>query len=918
MTNQIKLKFNSNQKYQIDAINSIVDIFVGEVKSDGIKKLYTKSNFDNLRNINNTVSKTQADLGLSFDLKVVANISNLSSEDIKQNVLKIQLDNKIIKSEGVENNNQAVNSYCDANDFSIEMETGTGKTYVYLRTIFELHKKYNYRKFIIVVPSVAIREGVKNSFGTMTEHFRDLYNTEVKTFIYDSKKLNQVSNFARSNTLEIMIINIDAFTNDERVLMDSTREDGAYIDFIKACNPIVIIDEPQNMETEIRKKAIAKLNPLYTFRYSATHKEKYNLMYRLTPVDAYNQGLVKKIEVASVREKNSFQDIYLNLQSIKDAGGKNKYKVAEVEIEILNSGEVKKKIVKLSTNKSMEDNDLYVLSNNKSQYEGYILREIKTDKIIFANGKELKINEIKGEEKDAIAKAQIEETIKNHFQKELSFRSMGIKVLSLFFLDEVKNYFDHDSGKSGKYAEYFEEIYKIYCEKPEYKELSMPDISAVHDGYFAKDKTGKFKDSKNSKATADDNTAYERILKNKEKLLSFNEPLRFIFSHSALREGWDNPNVFQICVLREMNGIGEKRQTIGRGLRLPVDQNGNRIEDENVNILTVVSNEDYETFAKNLQKEIEEESGFRFANSPINNANKKHVIKLNKNALTNAEFLELWNKIKNKTIYNIKYDSDILLKNIEAEIKNSVEVNKISSGKISVNYINVEMDNENITHSITKLEDTKKVYTDFEIPNIINEISLNTQTSKGFILQIIKNTNTISKLLENPQMYASILINIIKQEKEKYFLSHTEALQYIKLQDDFYSMSIFDTELNSYSDVYEVKDKSKTLYNKIKLDSEVETNFAKSSDNVENVKFFLKLPDRFKIKTPIGNYVPDWALSVNKDGKLYFVAETKSTDNEMERRGGENFKIKCAEKHFNSIVDGAKYKQVKKLEDLFI
>ncbi|MED4302084.1 DEAD/DEAH box helicase family protein [Geobacillus stearothermophilus] len=592
----MKLKFIADLDYQKRAIDSVVQIFKGQEMS--------QSNFTVSYGPN--AGMIQTDLG-------VGNRLDLTPEEILKNVQDIQMKNGLPRSERL-----------DDMHFTVEMETGTGKTYVYLRTIYELHKHYGFTKFVIVVPSVAIREGVYKSLQITRDHFNELYDhTPVEYFIYDSQKLDQVRNFATATTIQIMIINIDAF---RKSFEDPDKEDKANvihrpndrlngyrpIEFIQQTNPIVIIDEPQSVDTTPKsKEAIASLNPLCTLRYSATHVEKYNMVYRLDAVDAYNQKLVKKIEVMSVRSEPSFNVPYIKLIEVKE-------RKAKIELDVESRGKVKR------TTKTVKyGDDLYDISGERELYRGYIVEQIdwtEGNEAIEVNGYRLRVGDAIGDiDDDAIKRYQIRKTIEEHLNKELQLRPRGIKVLSLFFIDKVAHYRDYDKDGNpikGKYAVMFEEEYKDLIQKPKYRPLwddpgIDKDVEKAHNGYFAQDKKGRLKDTKGN--TEADTDVYNLIMKDKERLLSLNEPLRFIFSHSALREGWDNPNVFQICTLKDSSGTYvSRRQEIGRGLRLAVDQNGERVQDYHINTLTVMANESYEEFVATLQKEIEEETGVKF------------------------------------------------------------------------------------------------------------------------------------------------------------------------------------------------------------------------------------------------------------------------------------------------------------------
>ncbi len=602
----MKLKFNPKLDYQLEAIDSIVDIFEGQAICD--------TNFTVPQLDNDTLFESNLGVG---------NKLTLDEEDILKNVQKIQLRNGLKQS-------KKLTSY----DFNIEMETGTGKTYVYLRTIFELNRKYGFTKFVIVVPSIAIKEGVYKSLQITKEHFKGLYdNVPYDYFIYDSQKLGQVRNFATNDYIQIMVINIDAFrksfsdpskqTKANIIHRENDRLNGLKpIEYVQETQPIVIIDEPQSVDTTSKaKKAIASLNPLFKLRYSATHKEVYNLMYKLDSVDAYERKLVKQIEVASIVVKDSNNQAYIKLLAVDN---KKTPISATIELDINKNGKTKREKRKVT-----QSEDLYELSGGREVYHGYIINDIYCEEgfeyIDFTSKPDvIGLGETIGNvDQDEIKRLQIRKTIEEHLDKELKLKEKGIKVLSLFFLDKVANYRYYDKDgypQKGKYALIFEEEYNKLIKKPKYHTLfeNIEEVAAekVHDGYFAidrkKDANGEYRVKDSNGIYQADESAYNLIMKEKEKLLSFDYQLKFIFSHSALKEGWDNPNVFQICTLNETNSEMKKRQEIGRGLRIAVDQDGERHAGFDINTLTIMANESYEDFAKALQKEIEEEEGIKF------------------------------------------------------------------------------------------------------------------------------------------------------------------------------------------------------------------------------------------------------------------------------------------------------------------
>lgn len=620
----MKLKFDPNQQFQIDAVSAITDLFEGQPLNS------TDFSVINLGEMEGLLSgQDQTELG-------IGNKISLSLDQLVENLRTIQLKNDIEASdlnsvEGWEIFDTPTNRSRFCPHYSIEMETGTGKTYVYLRTIFELSHKYGFQKFVIVVPSVAIREGVLKNIEITTEHFRALYNNiSFEHFVYDGKKVDRLRHFATSNTLQIQIINIDAFrknftgTDEEiksNVIYKRTEKlnDRQPIEFIQAARPIVIIDEPQSVDsTDKSQEAIKSLNPLVTLRYSATHKNPYNLVYRLDPVRAFELKLVKQIIVASAVGDDVANNAYIKVETIDY----KKNIKAKLRIHVQGKDGPKEKAVTVK-----QGDDLFVRSNERNNYRtGYEITEINAEPeneyIRMSNGLTLKLGQEVGGIQGDIWKSQIKHTIKKHLEKELQVQSRGIKVLSLFFIDKVSNYRDYDDhGKpiSGKFAKAFELAFEELSKEDRFKNLpwiSEP-IDKLHNGYFAQDKKGVYKDSSENRSTQADDDVYNLIMKDKERLLSIDAPLRFIFSHSALREGWDNPNVFQICTLNETKSTMKKRQEIGRGLRLPVDQTGNRVFDESINKLYVMANESYEDFARTLQNEYEDDCGVIFGKVPL-------------------------------------------------------------------------------------------------------------------------------------------------------------------------------------------------------------------------------------------------------------------------------------------------------------
>lgn len=886
----MKLNFDPNQDYQLDAIKAIVDVFEGQPLSG--EQL-----------IVNSEQSTGSDSSSLFNEYGIGNNLILEDEQILKNLQAIQQRNGITPT-----------NHLFGMNFSIEMETGTGKTYVYLRTIYELNRKYGFKKFVIVVPSVAIREGVLKNLEITEEHFRTLYdNIPANFYVYDSTKVSILRSFASSNAIQILVINIDSFAKDDNIINNNNDKltGKKPIEFIQNVNPIVIVDEPQNMETEIRKKAISNLNPLCTLRYSATHTNLYNLVYSLDPVRAYDLGLVKQIEVDSVFAKNSFIEAYISLEKV--IATKTKVN-AKIKIDINEKNGVNKKSIAVKVG-----NDLFKLSNNRDVYkDGYIIEEIdfQNQSITFSNGTIVYTGETKGGMADAIMRTQIQKTIEEHFHKEKKYKSKNIKVLSLFFIDRVANYRQYDENGNpikGKIAQWFEEIYESTIKSnSELQKLIPYSIESIHDGYFSQDKKGILKDTNESRQNQADNDTFKLIMKNKEQLLDNNTPLRFIFSHSALREGWDNPNVFQICTLNETKSELKKRQEIGRGLRLSVDQDGTRVFDKNINKLTVIANESYEDFAKKLQNEIEDE-GYQFRKEMIRDKNSKVKVEYRKGFELDPNFKDIWDKISHKTRYRVEYDTQELIIKASLEIKKMQEISRpeIKSVKVGIDInqsgISTFMISEKKHEYHTRIPD---------IPDIIGYIQNKTELTRTTIARILKDSQRLPEILINPQQFLDLAVRGIKYQLNEIMI---DGIKYEKIAGKCYEMLLFEKdEIEVYLDklVFEVKNENKTIYsNYMPLDSSVEYEFAKDCETRDDIEFYFKLPSWFTIETPIGKYNPDWALIFKDEKKIYFVAETKSTLDEHQRREEENHKIRCGKAHFEEF-ENVEYKVVSAVGEL--
>ncbi|MFH1546086.1 MAG: DEAD/DEAH box helicase family protein [Patescibacteria group bacterium] len=889
----MKLQFDPNQEYQKQAISAIVDIFEGQPLHKGDFEIEMKNPEDQLQ------------FGTDF---LVGNNLILAEETILQNLNFVQKRNQLEESKKL-----------DGLNFSVEMETGTGKTYVYLRTIHELHKKYGFKKFIIVVPGIAIKEGVVKNLKITQEHFANLYeNPEMDFYVYDPRKRGQLKNFATTNALQILVINIDSFAkfSEEKAGRNVIYQDsdwGIPIEYIQGVRPIVIVDEPQNMETEIRKKAVENLNPLCTLRYSATHKFHYNLIYRLNPVQAYDMGLVKKIEVDSVITEENHNEAFVELVSVKSL--KNSITI-RLKIDVNADGGVKKKIISIrKTPKQTSESDLFKLSGEREIYrDGYIIDEVDVagQSITFSNGKTIFVGQTVGGMNDEIMKYQIQKTVQNHFEKEQRLKAKGIKVLSLFFIDRVANYREYSEAGvvKGKIAKWFEEAFREISKNPRYQNLIPYSVEKVHNGYFSQDKKGVLKDTQGNTKVDDD--TYSLIMKDKERLLSMEEPLRFIFSHSALREGWDNPNVFQICTLNESRSEMKKRQEIGRGLRLPVNQDGQRIFDSNLNILTVTANESYEDFAKSLQKEIEQECGVKFG-SRVKNARDRKKLNLKKGYALDSNFRDLWERIKHKTRYQVSYDTKKLI----SEAGKAISEIEITSPKIKSFRARLNITDEGVEAGITNIGREKSVKVKItSIPDILGYIQDKTKLTKDTILRIIAKSGKMQSIFKNPQQFMDVASVAISRKLNEMMV---DGIKYEKIAGEVYEMKLFENdELEGYlENMVKVQNQEKTLYDYFLVDSEIEDQFAKDMEIREDVKFYIKLPSWFKIKTPIGDYNPDWAVILENDKRIYFVAETKGTSEIEKLRGDEKAKVRCGKRHFDEFED-VKFEQVTSASELAI
>ncbi|GFP11504.1 restriction endonuclease [Lactobacillus helveticus] len=905
--------------------------------------------------------------------------------------------------------------------FNIEMETGTGKTMVYLQTIVELHKRFHENKFIIVVPSRAIKAGVEDSLNKLKDYLSDIYNTDkYHYFLYDSKQILELQNFEGDN-FEIMLTTIQAFNKSTNIINQEYNEGffgGRPLDQIKEAKPIVIIDEPQSVDSaKAGKKAIASLNPKLVLRYSATHKEKqYPMLYEYGPVQAYKDHMVKHIETLGTDIDTNGNIPFIELKERPEFKN-DRLQAKVIAYKQINDDFEKRTII-------LRMGDSLAKKTNNSRYEklGKVtVIDSANDFIEFENGYHAEVGALEGEN-DIWVSAQMEALVRDHLDRELNMQDQGIKVLSLIFLDQVKNYrvYTKDGPKKGIYADLFEKTYeKVLHSNPKYKKLNDYNVPVdeVHDGYFAQDKATKnkpamYRDTKGD--TAKDETAYDAIMDDKEGLLTKYIPgkpetntkaakLRFIFSHSALKEGWDNPNVFQILTIATPKNDLTRRQKIGRGLRIPVNQEGKRVYYEKQNVVTIYANETFEEFAAGLQNEYldsgllsnkidedfftnivvskndslnneedteeedktlnEEETGGnntrkithhesatftqvlkqnniinsnskptarglntlsddntvkkivnqtveagveietakkminvvinRFSvPEPTNRRKRKKVQLIGKN---NDFFDELWNKISYKVKYRVNFDEDKLINSI-VNGNNPLKDIKLTRMTALQTRARVNLNDTNVNNKIISQNTEHLTWNDMPIMDITRQLADKTGLTKKAIIKMIlltnqKDNNFIKKIKMNPALFVNRAYQRIRMHEQN-LLSH--SLVYIQTGEKW-SKDLFKSFDASDNTLWKVPESglNKTLFNQIPTQSQEERKFAESLINEKKIKYFFKLPNWFKIPTPFGNYNPDWAILAETNGvkKLYFVIDTKTTEEKGTLRSGEQTKL---------------------------
>lgn len=865
-------------KYQEKAIQSVVDVFNGQ----------ERNTFDN-----------------ACHYGVRSNIGTLSQDELQENIKEVIARNGIPEEMG---------HLSTDNDLCIEMETGTGKTLVYLKTIFELYQEYGFTKFIILVPSVPIREGVISTLDNFGEQLEEIYGFLPDYFEYSSDDLNRVRSFIEEQHPQIMIMTLQSFNKDDNILNREQREDLfnniPYIEAIGKTQPFIIMDEPQEgMDTENSQERISKLNPLFKLRYSATHKVVKNLLYRLTPYDAYNDGLVKKIEVFSVAEKNDEATLKLEVSRVRTR----------------KNGDPQAKIRAWRWFKSKEAYDfketpwltagdrLFDVTGNPS-YSDYEIDRIYKDirdqkfKVKFTNDIEL-VEKEQAKDFSGIFREQLYWLIWSHFQKREKLKKQGIKCLSLVFIDKVDNYIKED----GLVRQLFEEEYARVYEEQYGETPAREKIEKVQGSYFAKTTKGDYTDSEYSMSV--NKEIYDRILNDKETLLKFDDPIEFIFSHSALGVGWDNPNVFNIATLNHSFSEIKKRQEIGRGLRICVNQDGQRVYDaadveegDELNLLTVVPNETYESFVSQYQEQIKESYGTADAGAETRHTHKgkkisEKTIQRNDELYESQSFKEFWNRLAQKTRYTVSFEEEQLVEKATERISDlRIPEYEVETRKNRIQQLHDDQWDDEYLGSRSK-----KLKKFFAPVDIVEELSENTGLSYQTTMNIVSGLENEAEITKNPPRFvqeATRIINRVEMEEM------VRVVEYDTTGEQFDISALRET-MTTHSKQIKPTPK-RGIYDKMVYDSDVEKDFAGYADNDDEVVCFLKLPPFYKISIPNGStYNPDFGVVLKKtqiksgdETELHFVIETKKTNdlNDLSALSeSERMRIKCAIKHFEAI-----------------
>lgn len=992
----MKIQFK-HQGFQQEAARAVVDVFIGQPLQDALGYY---------------MEQGQGGAQIAFESFRNQDIV-LSDESLRNNIRKVQQTQDLKPIESLQRTAGGKLA------LSIEMETGTGKTYTYIKTMYELYKHYGWTKYIIVVPSVAIREGVIKSLEMMADHFAEEYGERMQHFVYDSRRLAAIKQFTEDSKIHVMVINTQAFNArgaDARRIKMRLEEFAWHrpIDVIAETHPILIIDEPQSVlganKNNNTRKGLREFNSLFSLLYSATHRPEdlYNQVYRLDAIDAFNKRLVKKIEVMGIEQVGTTATSgYVYLDSLVLSSHNPRARIS--------FDAATRTSLRTATRLVGEGFDLYDASGELEAYrDGYRVERIDGVRgcIRLTGGLEIYEGQAVGAvREETVRRIQIRTTIEKHLERERQLYRLGIKVLSLFFIDAVDKYRIYEPGgktHQGRWAEIFEEEYSsavqellldAYLDADYRTYLEGITAEATHAGYFAQDKKGRLIDSKlrRGESSADDPDAYQLIMRDKERLLSLAEPTRFIFSHSALKEGWDNPNVFQICTLKQGNNEVKKRQEVGRGMRLSVDQDGVRQDSDqlgdgvyDVNVLTIVASESYKAFAEALQTELaesitsrprlvkrelfegkrivcdngeemtlsgeqaatimeelisagyvrkqqltdkyyeakqagelelEEWQGARGAIVQIldklynpeklkaDNGRGKEPAHFQKERFAKREFQELWQRINRKTYYEVSFETEDLIRKSVVALDESLHVTEIRVSITQGQLEEIQTREELAEYRAMQQGATRTVRVEETVArgvryDLVGELVQKSGLKRITIARILHGikSQTFEMYRKNPEEFIIRAGNIINAQKASAVVEH---ITYHKL-DQRYESSIFSAqELRGRIDVNAIRSK-KSLYDLVVVDSlGVEKRFAEQLEQQDIVEVYTKLPRGFYINTPVGKYNPDWAI-VFREGEvkhIYFVAETKGTEDPTQRRAVENAKVECAREHFASISD---------------
>ena len=862
--------------YQRGAINSVVHLFEGQ----------PRNTFD-----------------MACHEGVRSNVLTIPAEQIRENVLAA-IDHSSIDSESA--------SLDEALDFCIEMETGTGKTLVYLKTAYELYRQYAFTKFIILVPSVAIKEGVLSTFTAFKRQLHDLYGLTPTCVEYDSKHLNRVTAFVEEQHPQFMVMTLQSFNAEDRILNQAQREDlffnMPFIEAIARTRPIIIMDEPQEgMDTENAVARINALKPLCKLRYSATHKVMRNLVFRLTPFDSYQQGLVKKIEVLTVAEQNQEATLRVEFVEVKTY---QDGKPPRAKLRLWYAKQDGSFTSRMSPFLKVGD-DLEEKTGNVG-YRGYVIRRIskplreRTFRCEFENGAVV-IEKEKAADLEGIFGEQLYWLIDSHFTKRDRLAPQRIKCLSLIFIDRVDNYVRPD----GMIRRIFAEKYRQVCREKLNCKPTEEEIAAVQGYYFAQTGRGEYTDNERSMRT--NKSLFDLILKQKEELLRIGNPVEFIFTHSALGVGWDNPNVFNIATLNQSYSEIKKRQEIGRGLRISVNQEGQRVYDaddcpegEEINLLTIVPNETYETFVSQYQSEIKEIYGTTtFGAKTRHNKKGKHPrkrrVKRNNAIYESDSFREFWRRLSLRTDYTVVIDDDAVVTRA-TEALNALKIEHYTA-EISLNRVE-RLEAEGVTTQHLGSE-RRRLCTAFGAVDLVEEISEGTSLAYPTVIRILRGLTNRAAITANPARFIHEASSRIREIELDELL---RGLTYAPSGEEF-DISRLEPSIVTYADTIETPNRG--LYDRVSFDSNFERAFAGSAENDDEVVCFLKFPSFYQISTPIGPYNPDFGVVLRRkhlrdgeEAEFYFVVETKGTNELADKkalRESEVYKIKCAMKHFNAL-----------------